>query len=81
MNTNTTSAPDATIRRRFWNRLCRAGLLRERDLIRVHRVAQKERIAPEEALVVTGMLTREQVQEFLTHERPFGFQWEGLGVA
>ena len=81
MNTNTLSAPDPTLRRRFWNRLCRAGLIRERELIRVHRVAQKERIAPEEALVATGMLTREQVVELLTNERPFGFVWEGLGVS
>jgi len=81
MNTNTTLAPDPTMRRRFWNRLCRAGLVRGGELVRIHRVAQQERIAPEEALVTLGLLTREQVVELLTNERPFGFEWEGLGVS
>jgi hypothetical protein len=81
MDTNAPAALDPRMRRRFWNRLCRAGLVRERELIRVHRVAQQERIAPEEALVTLGLLTREQVVEFLTNECPFGFLWEGLGVS
>lgn len=81
MDTNTPPALDATMRRRFWNRLSHAGLIRQRELIRVHRVAQQERIAPEEAVVALGMLTREQAVELLTEERPFGFLWEGLGIS
>jgi hypothetical protein len=74
-------ALDPGVRRRFWSRLCGAGLVRHGELVRVHRVAQARRIAPEEALVTLGLLTRDQVVEFLTRECPFGFLWEGLGVS
>ena len=72
---------DPRLRRRFWNRLCRLGILRERELVRVHRVAQEQRIAPEQAVVALGLLTRDQAAEFLVGERPFGFSMEALGIA
>ena len=74
-------AVEPWLRRRFWNRLCRLGIVRERELVRVHRLAQARRIAPEEAVVALGMLTRDQVLEFLMGERPFGFAIEGLGIS
>ena len=80
-DTNGPVAIDPSVRRRFWNRLRQFGLLGERDLIRVHQVAQRRRIAPEEAVVALGMLTRDQVVEFLTGESPFGFSIDGLGIS
>ena len=74
-------AVDSALRRRFWNRLCRLGIIRERELIRLHRVAQERRIAPEEAVVALGMLTQDQVVELLTCRTPFGFSMEGLGIS
>jgi hypothetical protein len=71
---------DAQSRRRFLNRLCALGILRERGLIEVHRVAQARRIAPEEAVVLLGFLTGEQAAVLLAGERPFGFALEGLGI-
>ena len=78
MDTNGTI--DAQSRRRFLNRLCALGIVRERELIEVHRVAQSRRITPEAAIVVLGMLTGDQAAELLAGERPFGFALEGLGV-
>ena len=72
---------DLQERRRFWNRLCRMGIVRERELVRVHRVAQTRRIAPEGALVEIGLLTAEQVAELLSGNAPFGIAMEGLGIA
>jgi hypothetical protein len=74
-------AVDPRLRRRFWNRLCRLGIIRQQELIGIHQLAQKERIAPEEAVVALGVLTRDQVVEFLTGESPFGFFMEGLGIS
>ena len=71
----------AWMRRRFWNRLCRLGIVRERELIRLHRLAQARRIPPEEAVVAAGMLTRDQAAEFLTGDAPFGFSMEALGIS
>ena len=79
MDTNGTIDPKS--RRRFLNRLCALGIVRERELIEVHRVAQARRITPEAAIVVLGMLTSEQAAELLARERPFGFALEELGVA
>jgi hypothetical protein len=80
MDTNA-KASDPGSRRRFLNRLCALGIVRERELVEVHRLAQARRIAPEEAVVVLGLLTRDQAAELLDRERPFGFALEGLGVA
>jgi len=77
----TNGSTDPRSRRRFLNRLCALGIVRERELVEVHRVAQSRRIAPEEAVVVLGMLTRPQVVELLAQERPFGFALEGLGIS
>jgi hypothetical protein len=74
-------AVDPRIRRRFWLRLSRLGIIRQQELIGIHQLAQKERISPEEAVVALGMLTRDQVVEFLTGESPFGFFMEGLGIS
>jgi hypothetical protein len=74
-------AVDSALRRRFWNRLCRLGIVRERELIGLHRVAQARRIAPEEAVVAMGMLTQDQVVELLTCEAPFGFSLAELGIS
>jgi hypothetical protein len=72
---------DSRLRRRFWNRLCRLGIIREQELVGIHQLAQKRRIAPEEAVVELGVLTQDQVVEFLTGESPFGFFMEGLGIS
>jgi hypothetical protein len=74
-------AVDSRLRRRFWNRLCRLGIIREQELVGIHQLAQKRRIAPEEAVVELGVLTQDQVVEFLTGESPFGFFMEGLGIS
>lgn len=50
-------------RKRFWNRLRTLGLIGEPELIRVHRIAQQQGIAPEDAAVALGMLTESQVRE------------------
>jgi hypothetical protein len=71
---------DPQSRRRFLNRLCALGIVRERELIEVHRLAQVRRMTPEEAVVALGLLTRDQAAELLAGERPFGFALEGLGV-
>jgi hypothetical protein len=72
---------DLEQRRRFWNRLCRMGLVRERELVRIHLYAQTRRIAPEGAVVEMGILTADQVAEFLSTESPFGLSMEGLGIS
>jgi hypothetical protein len=74
-------AVDPQLRRRFWARLSRLGILRPQQLIGIHQMAQKERIAPEEAVVALGMLTKAQALEFLEGESPFGFFMEGLGIS
>jgi hypothetical protein len=74
-------ALDPGQRRRFWARLCRMGIVRERELVGVHRVAQERRIPPEAALVATGILTAEQAAEFLNGDAPFGFSMGDLGVS
>lgn len=71
-------AVDPWLRRRFWSRLCMLGIVHGPELVRVHRLAQARRIAPEEALVLLGMLTRDQVVEFLVGEAPVGFRFEGV---
>ena len=53
------------LRQRFLNRIRELGIVREPDLIQVHRVAQERRIAPEDAVVVLGMLTKVQVLDLL----------------
>ena len=73
--------PDPRSRRRFLNRLCALGIVRERELVELHRVAQSRRIAPEEAVVALGLLTSDQAAELLAGERPFGFAMEGLGIS
>ena len=49
------------LRQRFWIRLRELGIIREAELIRVHRLAQQRRVTPEKAVVALGMLTEEQV--------------------
>lgn len=74
-------ALDPGQRRRFWNRLCRMGLVRERELVEIHRFAQARRIPPEGAVVAMGILTADQAAEFLSNESPFGLSMEGLGIS
>lgn len=73
-------ALDPDRRRRFWNRLCRMGIVGERELVRVHRYAQSRRIAPEGAVVAMGILTPDQAVEFLNGESPFGLSMGDLGI-
>ena len=80
VDTSTPLAVTPALRRRFWGRLAAFGIIRPTQLIRIHRVAQDRGIAPEEAVVALGMLTRDQVVEFLIGDAPFGFSWEGLGI-
>ncbi|HVR87532.1 MAG TPA: hypothetical protein VMU54_24615 [Planctomycetota bacterium] len=58
------------LRQRFWARLRGLKIIRESDLIRVHRHAQQRGVAPEEAIVALGLLTEDQVIEILTGGRP-----------
>jgi hypothetical protein len=58
------------LRQRFWSRLRGLKVIRESDLIRVHRHAQQQAIAPEEAIVALGMLTEDEVIGIITGERP-----------
>ncbi len=58
------------LRQTFWTRLRGLKIVRESDLIRVHRHAQAARMAPEASIVALGLLTEEQVFEILTGERP-----------
>lgn len=71
---------DLEDRRRFWNRLCRMGIVRERELVQVHRYAQARRIAPEGAVVAMGLLTADQAAEFLNGGTPMGLSMEDLGI-
>jgi hypothetical protein len=79
MNRLFTLDPDQ--RRRFWNRLCRMGLVRERELVRIHRLAQSRRIPPEGAVVAMGILSADQAAELLSTESPFGLSMESLGIS
>jgi len=72
---------DREQRRRFWARLCRMGIIRERELVRAHQLAQSRRISPESALVALGILTPEQAVTLLTEELPFGLSMGELGVS
>ena len=72
---------DQDQRRRFWNRLCGMGIVRERELVRIHQFAQARRIAPEGAVVAMGILTATQAAELLSGESPFGLSMEGLGIS
>ena len=72
---------DRNQRRRFWARVCRMGIVRERELVRVHMLAQARRMAPEGALVKLGILTAEQAVALLTEESPFGLSMKELGVS
>ena len=45
----------------IWNRLRGLGLIHETDLIRIHRIAQQQRISPELAAIALGVVTRRQV--------------------
>ncbi len=58
------------LRQRFWSRLRGLRLVRESELIRVHRHAQVTGMAPEASIVALGLLSEEQVFEILTGERP-----------
>ena len=59
-----------TLRQRFLNRIRVLGIVREPELIQVHRVAQDRRIAPEDAVVALGLLTEDQVLELLMEDPP-----------
>lgn len=61
MNTGTAGLMGQRLRQRFWTRLRDLRVIRESELIRVHRLAQQHRMTPEEALVALGLLTQEQV--------------------
>ena len=80
VDTSELLAVTPALRRRFWGRLATLGILRPSQLIRIHRIAQDRGIAPEEAVVSLGMLTRDQAVEFLIGDAPFGFSWESLGA-
>ena len=54
------------LRQRFWSRLRELGLIRQSELIRVHRLAQQRRMTPEEAVVALGMLTDDEVLAITT---------------
>ena len=56
------------LRQRFWARLRGLSIIRESELIRVHRLAQQHRMTPEEAVVALGLLTEEQVLEIFAGE-------------
>ena len=49
--------------RGIWNRLRRLGLLQGADLIRIHRIAQQQRVTPEVAAIALGVVTRKQILE------------------
>lgn len=53
----------STARRGLWSRLRRLGLLQGADLIRIHRIAQQQRVTPEVAAIALGVVTRKQVLE------------------
>lgn len=72
---------DRDQRRRFWTRVCRMGIVRQRELIRVHLLAQTRRISPEGALVALGILTAEQAATLLNDSTPFGLSMGELGVS
>ena len=72
---------DREQRRRFWARLCRMGIVRERELVRAHQVAQSRRMSPEAALVTLGILTAEQAVAILNDESPLGLSMDNLGVS
>ena len=72
---------DPDQRRRFWSRLCRMGIVRERELVGIHQFAQSRRIAPEAAVVAMGILTADQAAQFLSTESPFGLSMEALGIS
>jgi hypothetical protein len=50
-------------RKGLWRRLRGLGLLHETDLIRIHRIAQQQRVSPELAAVALGVVTRRQLLE------------------
>ena len=56
------------LRQRFWSRLRELGIIRESELIRVHRLAQQRCMSPEEAVVALGLLTEDQVLSIFTGE-------------
>jgi hypothetical protein len=66
------------IRSRLCNRLRFLGILRERELVQVYRIAQENRIAPEAAIVALGILTQDQILAFLTSAPSSDVAREGL---
>lgn len=75
------SEMDLEQRRRFLARLCSMGILRERELIRIHQVAQARRLSPERALVALGLLTADQAAALLRDDAPPRMSMEGLGTS
>jgi hypothetical protein len=58
-----TEGAGSKARRGLWSRLRRLGLLQGADLIRIHRIAQQQRVTPEVAAIALGVVTRKQVLE------------------
>jgi len=68
--TKTAGTMTPKLRQAFWSRVCYLKTIRAADLIRVHHHAQQHGIPAEEAIVELGLLTEDQVIEFVTGERP-----------
>ena len=58
------------LRQQFLNRIRERGIVSGSELIRVHRVAQERRIAPEDAVVLLGLLSEEEVLDILMEGSP-----------
>jgi hypothetical protein len=54
------------LRQRFLSRIHELGIVHGPELILVHRVAQQRGIAPEDAVVMLGLLTEDEVLEMMT---------------
>ncbi len=54
------------LRQQFINRLRERGIISGPELIRVHRIAQELRIAPEDAVVILGLMSADEVLDLLT---------------
>jgi len=68
MNTGRQERMGQRLRQRFCARLRELGIIRDSELIRVHRLAQQRRMTPEEAVVALRLLTEEQVFAITTGE-------------
>lgn len=58
------------LRQQFLNRIRERGIISGSELIRIHRVAQSRRISPEDAVVILGLLSEEEVLDLLMEGAP-----------